>query len=161
MKKLIFFVFLAAGIVGCQKKQYFTACPEIDLIKKGSDAYSKGDWDGLRSLYADTAKVMVNTWMNQQAMTLDQFIEMEKTGAASYASYKIGDDAIYEMVVTDEGDHWVHTWLNHTATLKNGKVVSNPVHISSLVANGKVVWQGFIFDNLQGFLAAQDTTGGK
>ena len=160
MKKLIFFILLATTIVSCQKKQYFTECPEIDLIKKGSDAYVKGDWDRLRALYADTVKILFNTWDNKQAMNLDQFIELEKNGAASYASYKIGDDAIYEMVITDEGEHWVHTWLNHTSTLKNGKSVSNPVHISSLVAGGKVVWQGFILDNLQGYLAAQDSSAG-
>lgn len=162
MKKILAFLLLALAFTACQKKQYFSESPEIDLVKKGATAYTSGDWDGLRAIYADTVKVWVNTWDDKTAMNLDQFIEMEKTGAAGYSSYSIGDDAVYEMIITDKGQHWVHTWLNHTATLKNtGKTASNPVNISSLVANGKVVMQVFILDSLPGYLAAQDSTAAK
>ena len=155
MKKVFALLLLALTFTACQKKQYFTESPAIDLVKKGADNYLKGDWAALTALYADTAKIMVNSW--SKPSTVSEFIEMEKQGVANYASYKFDDGAIYESVVTDKGETWVHTWMGHNATLKNGKTVSGMVHIATRVENGKVVFQGFVFDNLPAYLALQDS----
>lgn len=143
---------LAVVISACQKKQYYTASSEIDLVKKGNEAYLKADWETLKSLYADTAKILVNKWMGEE-ISVDQFIEMEKAEVGTLSEYKIGDDAIYEMVELDNGVRWVHTWLLWSGKYKNGKEVRTPVHISTQVLNGKAVWQGFIVDTLPGYLA--------
>ena len=159
MKKIIVLLLLASAFTACQKKQYFTESPEIDLVKKGADSYLKGDWAGLSALYADTAKVVINSWTETKSVA--EFIEWEKQGVSNYASYKIEDGAIYEMVITDKGEHWVHTWLGHTSTLKNGKTVSGLVNIATQVENGKVVFQAFAVDNLATFLALQDSSAAK
>lgn len=159
MKKVCVFLLLAFAFTACQKKQYFTESPEIELVKKGADSYLKADWAALSSLYADTAKVIMNSWT--KTMTVAEFIEAEKQGVANYTSYKIEDGAIYESVITDKGESWVHTWLGHTATLKNGKTVTGVVHIATQVLNGKVVFQVFVFDNLQTHLAMEDSTAGE
>jgi len=154
MKQIFLVILMAAVLCSCQqKKQYFTSGPEIDMAKKGNEAYVKGDWETLRSLYADTAKILVNKWFGEE-MSIDQFLMMQKMEVAELASYSIGDDAIYEMVVQDNGDHWVHVWLNWSAKLKNGKEVHTPVHLALQVENGKVVFQGLIFNQLGGYLAA-------
>ena len=159
MKIRITMILMAMSLIACQKKQYYTSSPEIDLVKKGNEAYIKGDWTALRSLYADTAKVVINTWLDQ-AMTADKFIETEKAGTAGLSEYKM-ENTIMEMVVDDSGSHWVHTWFLHIAKFKNGKEAKVPVHFTTRVENGMVVFQGFIFDSLPGFLAAQDSTAGK
>jgi len=159
MKNACVLLLLVFAFTACQKKQYFKESPEIDLVKKGAENYLKADWAALSALYADTAKVVINSWT--ETKTVSEFIEWEKQGVANYASYKIEDDAIYEMVITDDGEHWVHTWLGHTATLKNGKTVSGLVNIATRVENGKVVFQAFAADNLATFLAMQDSTAAK
>ncbi len=159
MKKALTLLLLASVFTACQKKQYFTESPEIDLVKKGADYYLKADWTGLSSMYADSAKIIVNSW--SETITTAKFIELEKQGVTNYTSYKIEDGAIYEMVITDKGEHWVHTWLGHTATLKNGKTLTGIVNIATQVENGKVVFQGFVSDNLPTYLAMQDSTAVK
>ena len=62
MRKLLAFLLLAAVVSACQKKQYYASSPEIDVAKKADEAYYKGDWTLLRSLYADTAKINLNSW---------------------------------------------------------------------------------------------------
>ena len=151
VNKFIILFFLTAVITACQKKQYFTASPEIDLIKKGNEAYLKADWATFKSLYADTAKVLVNEWWGGE-ITVDKFIEMEKEQIANFAEYKIGDDAIFEMVETDDGARWVHSWFLWSAKHKNGKEARTAVHLSAQVKNGKIVMFGIIADNLPGYL---------
>ena len=157
MKTFLSILVFAVTFSACQKKQYFTSCLEIDLVKKGNELYLKGDWAGLKALYADTTKVLVNSWFGGE-MTADQFHEIEKADVATMAEYSIGDDGIYEMVINDQGEHWVHAWFNWKATYKNGKSVSTVVHISSQVENNKIVWQGFVLDTLPSYLSMTGDT---
>ena len=157
MPILILSVLLLAA--ACGQKQYFTSSPEIDLVKKANEAYFNSDWESLRSMYSDTAKIWFNTWMGSE-IGPDAFIDMLKSGVADLTEYKMSDDAIYEMIITDNGDHWVHNWLLYTVKYNNGKEASVPVHISAMVKDGKIYNLALIVNALPGYLAAMssDTT---
>ncbi len=156
MKKLVLFFPILLIVSACGKKQYFTTSPEIDLVKKGNEAYFKGDWETFRSLFADTAKIMFNTWMGDE-IGPDAYTDMLKSGVADLAEYHMKDDAIFEMVITDTGEHWVHTWLLWMAKHKNGKEISSPVHIATMIKDGKVYYQGIISNQLPGYLARMNS----
>ena len=156
--KTLTVLFIVTGVfVSCQQKQYFTSSPEIDLIKKCDESYLKGDWTTNRSFYHDTATIYVNTW-GREELTPDQAVEFLKTGVADYKEYTLAKDGVYEMVITPEGQHWVHNWTEWKGIHKNGKEVRVVANISWRVENSKVVFAGFIFDTLPGYLAAQADT---
>ena len=152
MKKPILFLSVLLLAAACGQKQYFTSCPEIDLIKKTNNAYFSGDWQTLRSSFSDTAKIWNITWMGQE-IGPDAYVEMLKSGVADLAEYKMSDDAIYEMVITDKGEHWVHNWFLYSTKHKNGKEIGVPVHLSTMIVDGKVCYQVLIGNALPGYLA--------
>lgn len=154
MKTLPALFVIAAAFFACQQKQYFVEAPEIDLIKKCNDTYVNGDWAALRAFYHDTATIYVNTW-SRGKLTPDEVIGQFRNDVANYSAYGLAEDGIYEMVVTPDGQHWVHNWTEWKGTHKNGKEVRSVVNISWRVENNKVVFAGFIFDRLPGHLAAQ------
>lgn len=157
MKKLCYWALALVVLSACQQqpKQYFTSSPEIDLVKKGNAAYIAHDWATMRSLYSDTAKIADNVWDNSKFMSADDFVKRLAADTMTFASEKIGDDAIYEMVVNDQGEKWVHNWFNLTGTLKNGKQVSSPIHLVCQFVNDKIVFQGAIYNQLPVYLAMQ------
>jgi hypothetical protein len=142
-------------VIACQAppRQYFTSCPEIDLVKKGHAAYLSGDWETFKSFYADTARIWDNTMDMTKGIGADQYIEGMKAGLADFAEYKMGENPVYEMVVTDDGQHWVHNWFEWRGVSKAGKEAVSPVNISFRVEGGKVQWQLNIYNSLPGYLA--------
>jgi hypothetical protein len=62
MKKVICLVFLVS-IMACQapQNQFTEVSPEIESVQKSLEAFLKQDWTTFRSIYADTAKIAVNT----------------------------------------------------------------------------------------------------
>ena len=152
MKNPILLLSVLFLVAACGQKQYFTSSPEIDLVKKANEAYFTGDWQSLRSMYADTAKFWFNTWMGGEVGP-DRYIEMLKSGVTDLMEYKMSDDAIYEMVITDKGEHWVHNWFLYSTKHKNGKEIGVPVHLSTMIVDGKVCYQVLIGNALPGYLA--------
>jgi hypothetical protein len=164
MKPFTMTLFAMVMLAACQQspRQYFTSSPEIDLVRKGNAAYLAGDWETFRSCYGDTARIWDNSWDPTKGITPDQYIESMKASLANLSSYSIGDDAIYEMVVTDNGQHWVRNWFEWKGVTKTGMEVTAPVNVSFLVENGKVQWQVDIYNALPLYLASQtDTTTNK
>ncbi|MEX2234669.1 MAG: hypothetical protein WD824_21065 [Cyclobacteriaceae bacterium] len=155
MKNLFSLFALGLILFSCQTapKQYFANSPEIEMIKKANAAYVSGDWNAMRSVYADTAKIYHNTWDAEVALNVDDFIKGMQTTAANYNTYKLSDDAVYEMIVTDEGQKWVHNWFLWSGTHKNGVEVKIPVNISFLIVDNKVAMQVNMFNALPGYLA--------
>jgi hypothetical protein len=147
----------AVLLAACQQtpKQYFTSSPEIDLVKKGNAAYLAGDWETLRSCYGDTARIWDNTMDMTKSISADQYIGSMKASLAELASYTISDNAVYEMVVTDDGQHWVHNWFEWKGVTKSGREIVSPVNISFRVEGGKVQWQLDIYNALPMHLAAE------
>ena len=68
------------------------------------------------------------------------------------SSYKI-DPQVWESIVTEDGEHWVHfwgVWLGHnSATDKDYEI---PVHLTMLVVENKIVLQGDFFNDTQATL---------
>jgi hypothetical protein len=156
MKKLLLFFMVAGMLAACQQEkpgQYFASSPEIDLVKKANADYVAGNWDVMKSAYADTAKVYDNVWDRSQQVTADDFLKSLKGRAEKYSEYKISDDAIYEMIVTDKGEKWVHNWFLWTGKHKNGKEVEIPIHISFLVVDNKIAFQVNMYNVLPAYLA--------
>jgi hypothetical protein len=156
MKKLIL---AAAGLLllACQQpaKQYFESSGEIDMVKKGNQAYVDRDWATLRAMYADTARIANNAWTPDKFDTPDQFIANLKMSVENMTEVKISEDAIYNMIVTDKGEKYVLNWFNWTARTTDGREVMTPVHLVFQIAGGKVVFMAAIYDNLPSYLAAQ------
>lgn len=143
-------------MAACQKKQYFTSSPEIDMVKKGNEAYFKGDWETLRSNYANDAIIYDNHWDSTKTLTPDQIIEQFKKGLANFTEYRMGDN-VNEMIVTDTGEKWVHSWFIWIGKTKEGKEASTPVNVSFLVKDNKIAMQVNIFNALPGYLASLPT----
>lgn len=159
MKTLTLFFVCTLFLFSCQTKpqQYFSSCPEIDMIRNGNAAYVAGDWKALRAIYADTAKILNNTWMND-ATAPDEFVAQLQGVVGNYSEYGIGGDAVYEMIVTDKGEKWVHNWLLWKGKHKNGTEVQFPIHLSFRIAEGKVVTQVNMYDRLPAYLASHPVT---
>ena len=153
MKKIIIISLAAVLISSCQQKQAFTECAEIDLVKKANEAYLKGDWQNLRTFYADTAIIYVNTWARNR-LTPDELIEQFKSSLADMQEYKISDQ-ISQMVVTEKGEHNVNQWFEWTGKHKNGKEIRSVIGLSCQVENNEIVFFGLIYDTLPFYQAAQ------
>jgi hypothetical protein len=155
MKKLIVILASAAFVFSCQTKpqQFFTASPEIELIKKANAAYEAGDWKTMRAIYSDTAKVYNNTWDMASVSSPDDFLNGLRATLEKYNEYDLSDDAVYEMIVTDQGQKWVHNWFVWKGKTKNGLEVQMPINLSFLIVDGKVVLQSNIYNVLPAYLA--------
>ncbi|MDL5050140.1 nuclear transport factor 2 family protein [Oscillatoria amoena NRMC-F 0135] len=145
MKKIMALLLPAIILCSCMKKQYFTDSPEIDLIKKADQAFLNRDWETFRNHFHDTAAIYVNNWFREK-LTPDQWSEMLKSFSQDFSSYRYADNTIHEMVITDEGEHWVHGWAEWTGVHKSGKEIRIVVHGGWRVESGKIVSAGAIYD---------------
>lgn len=155
MKKLLFLL-ATLCFAACQQpqKQYFEASAEIDTIKKVYfPSFLSQDWIAFRSMYADSAKIADNTWDMGKFINNEQHIESEKALHASFTDMKIGDDASYQMIITDKGEKWVSVWFNFSAKTKEGVEVNLAVHESFRFVDDKIVFQSNFYDSLPVYLA--------
>jgi hypothetical protein len=159
VKNILLFL-SAATLLSCQtrQQQFFTSCPEIDLVKKMNAAYVSGDWQAMRSGYADTAKVYDNTWRDAKPLTAGDFLAGLQAAVGDYSEYSIAGDAVYEMIVTDDGQKWVHNWFLWKGVHKNGTEVRMPIHLSLMIVGDKVVTQVNMYNVLPAYLATQPTS---
>ena len=132
------------------KKRYFTESSDIDHAKKLVDAYLAGDWDAYPGLYADTARIWRNkNWTKDEGFTVQQYIEDLKIALESVSSYKF-ENQIWESIVNNDGDHWVHfwgVWIGHNDL--NNKDYEIPVHLALLIVDNKIVGQGEFFNEAE------------
>jgi hypothetical protein len=154
MKTLVTLLLLTGIFFSCQQKQHFTSCAEIDLIKKLEESYFKGDFAAYRAFFHDTASIYINNWYHEK-ISPDQFVEILKKGAERIEESSLAKDGFYEMVVTTDGQHWIHVWTEWTQMLKNGKEVRIPLSNVFRVENAKIVFYGAVLDALPGYLAEQ------
>ncbi len=156
MKTLIPIILAVLG-VACTGPplQYAESSPEIELAKKANAAYVSGDWDALRALYADTARIAVNTWTPDKWITVDQLIEAFKADRETFPKVKLSDDAVYSMIVNSSGEKWVLNWVNWTAKSVDGKEVSTPVHLAFRMSGEKFGFVVIMLNDLPAYLALQ------
>lgn len=152
MKTSISLLLLTGIFFSCQQKQHFTSGAEIDLIKKLEAAYFKKDFATYRSFFHDTASIYINNWYHEK-MSPDQFVENIRKGAEGIKESNLAKDGFYEMIVTTDGQHWIHVWTEWTQMLKNGNEVRIPLNNVFRVENDKIVFYGAVLDALPGYLA--------
>ena len=143
MKKVFYALLAVVFFAACNPKQpvrYFSASPEIEISKSTLKHYVDGNWDALKSLYADTAKVMNNV-PNGKGIPIDSTIRdyMQDHELFSSISY-VADEDFFEMVLTDEGETWVNYWGLWKGTLKaTGEEFEIPLHMTQRFDNQKIV----------------------
>ncbi len=155
MKTLISFLVISMTLSACQKKQFFASGPEIDIAKKVDALYHSRDWEGLRAMYADTAKIVVNEW-SMTGMPVNDFIESLKASVSDYTSTRQGN-SYYEAVIDDNGEVFTHSWQEWIGQHKSGNEINVLVNITLHIKNEKVVWSGFVYDTHKLVMAGELT----
>ena len=162
MKKTIFsFLSVLLFLFTCcqqeqNKKQYFEQSPEIELAKKLMDSYLNQDWEALRSYYSDTARIWNNVWYTSHpGISVDQYISDTKEFVSTLAEYSY-EDEVWEMIVNNDGQKWVHFWGNWVGILtQTGNKVEVAAHLAYGVVGDKVVYLSLFVDTLPIYLAQQ------
>lgn len=148
MKKAMIILVCAIMFSCSQEQRYTMQSPEIDTVKTLFDLYAKGDIDGQKQYYADTAMIYQNT-TEANPTSVEEMIAQQKSEAGSFTnmSVEIGDDAI-EMTKTDNGETWVNVWLTWKATMAaTGQTFEVPVHSTFQFVDGKIVREHGYWDN--------------
>lgn len=143
MKQIIYLLFTVVLFSACSPNQpvrYFSASQEIEMAKATLKHYTDGNWEAMKSLYADTAKVLNNVPKGKEisvdAAIKEYQLEHELFTSVSY----VKEEDYFEMVVTDEGETWVNYWGLWKGTLKaNGEEFQIPVHITQRFKDQKIV----------------------
>jgi hypothetical protein len=143
MKKVIYLLFAVVLFAACntyQPERYFSASPEIEIMKSTLNHYLAGNWDALESLYADTAKVLNNV-PKGKGVSIAAAIEDYKQDHELFTSMRyVADEDYFEMVLTDDGETWVNYWGLWKGTLKaTGEEYEIPVHITQRYINQQIV----------------------
>jgi hypothetical protein len=156
MKRIVGILLVALLFAACkqQPKQWYNASAEIDLAKQVDASFANSDWSSFRAAFSDTAKIWVNTSWSDPSISADTLAANFSTARAGMTDAKL-NNSVYEMIVTDEGDHWVHRWGVWQATLANGKSISWTSNVSFLVSGGKITIAAYIYNALPGYLANQ------
>jgi hypothetical protein len=138
-------------------KQYYEECAEIDLAKKLIEAYLDQDWETYRSCYSDTARIWQNAWhTSDPGITPEEEIKATKDFVSKLASYTY-EETIWEMIVNNAGDKWVHLWGKWVGKLTpNSDELVVPVHIAFGVIGDKIVYESGFWDNLPMHLVQQE-----
>lgn len=125
---------------GCQKKEtqrYFNDSPEIQTTKKVIEYYATYNYDGLKEIYSDSAKIYDNS---VDPISLAQMIHDIKANEDLIESAKVRDSSEYEMVITNDGETWVNSWYTVIFKFKDlDKDMSLPCHSTFQYKDGKIV----------------------
>eukprot|EP01013_Petalomonas_cantuscygni_P032123 TRINITY_DN58550_c0_g1_i1.p2 TRINITY_DN58550_c0_g1~~TRINITY_DN58550_c0_g1_i1.p2 ORF type:complete len:177 (+),score=5.36 TRINITY_DN58550_c0_g1_i1:142-672(+) len=156
LKKVLF---LCAGLAlvlsACQEApiRYTQNSPEIDTVKKLISNYDSKNFD--TSMYADTSKTYYNT--NDNAMSPSEAMDYHKQTDSNYTSRGFeGEHQEYEMVVTDDGETWVNSWLDWKCKMAvTGKEIEIPIHLTFQFVDGKIVREHGYWDSTEIVLELQ------
>ncbi|MFU8843721.1 MAG: hypothetical protein ACNA7V_07930 [Bacteroidales bacterium] len=143
MKRVLFLLFAVAFITACNMNQpvrYFSASPEIEITKSTLKHYLDGNWEAMKLLYADTAKVMNNV-SKAKGVSIDAAMIDYKRDHDLFSSMRyMAEEDFFEMTITDEAETWVNYWGLWKGTLKaTGEEFEIPVHITQQFINQKIV----------------------
>jgi hypothetical protein len=147
MRKVILLVMATVYFTSCQesKPRYYSSSAEIDVIKAVVDDYENGNWDEWMSHYSDTAKIFHNS---TEGVSREVNLRGLKNTVDFIDSYNYtNQEMFYEMITDDENQIWVYFWGTWVGTLsETGVTLEVPVHIASLMIDGKVVEEYGYYD---------------
>lgn len=160
MKTTFILLFSLLLFAACKQEcpeRYTQDAPEIDLYKSGFADYVSQNWEGLRSYYAEGAKIHFNT-SSDSPITIEEAIEENKKTAEMLSEYGfMDDDSEYERVITDDGEMWVNFWGTWYGVIAaTGQRVEIPVHLTARFVDGKIVKEYGYWDNLPFYLALNE-----
>lgn len=163
MKKLIIAVLFMGLIASCndaskknENLRYTQDSEEINTFKAAISDYEKGDWESLKSHYADTAQIFHNSPDGQD---LNSIINTQKESLSGLSNYGFNhDDEDFEMVLTDDDHTWVNYWGEWKGTISgSNKEVIIPVHLTARFEDGKIVREYGYWDNSAMMMAMQES----
>ena len=142
LRKLLIMAGLLIVVSSCQNKsneRFTTSSKEIDLLKKGLENYEDANWKEWIKQYSDSAKIYQNTWTSWK--TPEETRTSHEQIIAQLSSYSFEKkELFFEQIIDDRGRTWVNFWGLWKGTLKvNNKSIEIPVHLTILVADGKVI----------------------
>ncbi len=140
-----------------EEERYTQNSEEINTLKAAISDYEKGDWESMKSHYADTAQIFHNS---SEGQNINSVINAHKESLQGLEEYSLEDeDEDYEMVVTDDGHTWVNYWGDWQTNISGSKI-NVPVHLTARFENGKIVREYGYWDNSIMMMAMQeaDTT---
>jgi len=144
-------------IASCQesKPRYLTSSPEIDEVKALMRDYENANWDAWMTHYADTAKIYHNTVDGVTPKVAQRGL---KNTIDFMDTYNFSNqEMFYEMVIDDDQLTWVYFWGTWIATLtETGVELVVPVHIASLMVNGKIAAEYGFYDTYDIQKAVED-----
>lgn len=159
MKKLFLLGLTIVLLTACQNKpeRFTTTSANIDVVKKLVSDYEAGNWEAWATKYADTAKIFHNTW--KKGATPQETSDALKAILANTSKYGFdhGEEEIFfEQTIDDNGATWVNFWGDWHGTLAaNGQELEIPVHLSCLMADGKITKEYGFYDVSEFVLALQ------
>jgi uncharacterized protein len=139
MKKIIYLFFVVGLFAACNTNQpvrYFSASPEIEITKQTLKHYLDGNWEAMKVLYADTAKVMNNVSKAKGVSIDEAMVDYQRDHDLFSSMRYIAEEDFFEMTITDEGETWVNYWGLWKGNLKaTGEEFEIPVHITQQFIN--------------------------
>ncbi|MCG9972735.1 nuclear transport factor 2 family protein [Christiangramia crocea] len=166
MKKLII-LSLFIGLISWSCKdanedkelRYTQDSEEINTLKAAISDYEKGDWESMKSHYADTAQIFHNS---KEGQDIDATINSHKESLTGLSNYGfLDEEEEFEMVLTDDDHTWVNYWGDWQGTISgSNEEIIIPVHLTARFVDGKIVREYGYWDNSAMMMAMQtaDTT---
>ncbi|MBE0661438.1 MAG: nuclear transport factor 2 family protein [Bacteroidales bacterium] len=151
MKRVFFLLFAVVLITACntnQPERYFSTSPEIEITKSTLKHYLDGNWEALKLLYADTAKVLNNVPEGKGISIAAAITEYKQDHELFSSIDYVAEEDFFEMVLTDDGETWVNYWGLWIGTLKaSGEEYEIPLHITQRFINQKIVSEHGYWNN--------------
>ncbi|MFC4723611.1 ester cyclase [Geojedonia litorea] len=147
MKKILFVGLALVLFTACQNQEqrYFDESTEIETIHQLFKNLQDANFDDVRTIYNDTAKIHVNSLT---PISIDESISYEKESRELFSMYTFKDSIYPEMVVTKKGQTWVNTWPTWVGKVQgHDKEITIPGHATYRFENGKIVEEYVYYDS--------------
>ena len=158
MRKIFILFATAALFAACETQpvRYASSSPEIDIYLSTFQNFVDGEWNVMRSHYADTAMIFDNATRNN-GETIDQVLARLRENRELFSSqYFLPEEQFVEMVVTDDGETWVNYWGVWVGVLAaTDQRFETPIHFTAQFVDGKIVREHGYYDNSSVILALQ------
>ena len=120
--------------------------PEIDLIKKAVNHFTKGELEAYRECFTDSATYVHNRWANDTSQSIDELVKIHQLAKDE----RKGDieilNQIYEVVTVPNGSKYGHGWFEFSSENKTGEKYNNTVFVSWGFKNDKLAWEWAIYN---------------
>lgn len=147
MKKLLLLGLTIILFAACQQteQRYFDESAEIETVKQLFQHIEDGNFDALRTLYNDTAKVYVNS---TKSVSIDQSIAEDKASRELFSMFTFKDSLYPEMVITKQKHTWVNTWPTWVGKVNGADdEITIVAHATYRFEDGKIVEEQIFYDS--------------